>query len=309
MAGKVIARALHALFLVDGASSAILIKMLVPSENNSTLATDEMLTREQVTEIFNLYAHLLDNSGSEVIEAVESSESMAELELLKCHLSAKLTGQFRTAKLWLQFMYYVETIRLFIRAERLSDWSMHETATSRTLNLFAARGHFNYAKSTRLYLQMIQELPDTHPWLYEQFAIHSFQSVRRSDRAWAGIWTDLAIEQILMRALKSHGGLTRGRGFTESVRLTWIHTMHRSAGVHQAMMSLKGLYRHTSKQHVERGKSRLNRDMHDQDKVIAWFESHNPFVCQTELLYCLSTGFTALEADSINCDDVEASAM
>jgi len=51
------------------------------------------------------------------------------------------------------------------------------------LNLFTASGHFNYAKSTRLYLQMIKELPDTHPWLNEQFAINSFQSVRRSDRA------------------------------------------------------------------------------------------------------------------------------
>ena len=35
--------------------------------------------------------------------------------------------------------------------------------------LFAATGHINYAKSSRLYLQLILELPTEHPWLYECF--------------------------------------------------------------------------------------------------------------------------------------------
>ena len=139
-----------------------------------------------------------------------------------------------------------ETVRLFIRAERLSDWSMHQLATQRMLSLFTASGHFNYAKCARLYLQMMQDMPEMHQWLYhEQFACNGLQSVRRSDRQWAGIWTDLTIEQILMRSLKAHGGLTLGQGFTESVRLAWVYTMHRCASVHQAMMALTG---HTTQQ-------------------------------------------------------------
>jgi len=66
--------------------------------------------------------------------------------------------------------------------------------------------------------------------------------VRRSDRQLAGIWTDHAIEQIIMRALKTRDDLTGGRGFTESLRLTWVSTMHRCASVHQAMMAFSGLY-------------------------------------------------------------------
>ena len=77
------------------------------------------------------------------------------------------------------------------------------------LNLFAATGHFNYAKCARLYLQNMEKLKDDHEWLYQQFNEHGYQSVRRSDINWAGIWTDLAIEQILMRSLKNRGGLTR----------------------------------------------------------------------------------------------------
>lgn len=73
MLWQVIAWALHTLFLVKEALSPILVKMLLPSEDNSMLANVEMLTREQVAEIFNLHKHLLDNSGSEVMKAVESS--------------------------------------------------------------------------------------------------------------------------------------------------------------------------------------------------------------------------------------------
>ena len=153
------------------------------------------------------------------------------LHMLKCQMS----DQSRTAKLWLQFMYKVETVRTFIRTERTSNWNLHVTATTRMLNLFAATGHLNYAKCARLYVQMMTELPNSHPWLYSQFSDHGFHSVRRSDRYWAGLLTDLAIEQVLMRSLKSRGGLTHGRGFPENVRLSWIYTMHQCASVHPAM--------------------------------------------------------------------------
>ena len=37
-------------------------------------------------------------------------------------------------------------------------------------------------------------------------------TVRRSNRFWARIWTDLMIEQDMMPSIESHGGLTTGRG-------------------------------------------------------------------------------------------------
>ena len=38
-----------------------------------------------------------------------------------------------------------------------------------------------------------------------------------------------------MRSLKSRGGLTRGRGMTESVTNQWVHSSHQSAAIHNAM--------------------------------------------------------------------------
>ena len=74
----------------------------------------------------------------------------------------------------------------FIRGERSADWYLHQVSTLQMLNLFAATGHTHYAKNARLYLQLMNELPKTQPWLFDKlnFGLHG---VRRSDRFWAGL--------------------------------------------------------------------------------------------------------------------------
>ena len=99
------------------------------------------------------------------------------------------------------------------------------------LNLFAATRHLNYAKSARMYFQMMLELPVKYPDLYEKFSTEEYHTARRTDRFWGGLWTYLMIEQCMKRSIKSRGGLTRSRGMTDTVRLTWIHSMHTCADV------------------------------------------------------------------------------
>ena len=70
-----------------------------------------------------------------------------------------------------------------------------------------------------------------------------------------------------MRGLKSRGGLTRGRGVSESVRLLWVKTMHRCASVHNAMSNLTEVLHKTSEQHTELGQSRIKRDNDDLMKI------------------------------------------
>jgi len=129
----------------------------------------------------------------------------------------------------------VDVLKSFIRAERMGDWARHLSSVSHMLTLFAATGHSNYAKSARLYLQCMMKLSDEHPWLNTKFMHEGFHSVRRSSRVWAGLSTDLTIEQVMMKSLKSQGGLTHGRGMSESVQLTWLKTMHKCATMHSAI--------------------------------------------------------------------------
>ena len=86
------------------------------------------------------------------------------------------------------------------------------------INLFATIGHVHYAKSASLYLQEMCELPEKFPLVREQFSERRLHSVRRSDRYWAALSSDLIIEQVMMLSTKTRGGLTRGRGIIDSVR-------------------------------------------------------------------------------------------
>ena len=79
------------------------------------------------------------------------------------------------------------------------------------LPYLAASGHNMYATSVYIYLQNMAEFQQQHLHVYANF-LRGYHVVRRSDRFWAGLSLDLVIEQMLMRSVKSTGGLTRGRG-------------------------------------------------------------------------------------------------
>ena len=53
----------------------------------------------------------------------------------------------------------------------------------------------------------MSQLEEQHPDIYQQFQ-ECLHVVRRSDLLWAGLSTDLVIEQVLMRSMKTSGGLT-----------------------------------------------------------------------------------------------------
>ena len=58
-------------------------------------------------------------------------------------------------------------------------------------------------------------LESDHPDVNRKFEA-GFHEVQRGSRLWVGLSTDVVIEQVLMRSLKTSGGLTRGRGMAES---------------------------------------------------------------------------------------------
>ena len=74
-----------------------------------------------------------------------------------------LIDSLRTAKLRLQYMNYLSTIKEFVRAEESGNWQGHLAAMGKILNLFAATGLINYVKSGRLYLQFMLDLEKDYP--------------------------------------------------------------------------------------------------------------------------------------------------
>ncbi|KMQ84207.1 hypothetical protein RF55_18201 [Lasius niger] len=104
----------------------------------------------------------------------------------------------------------------------MGNWKFHLDTIQKMLPYFHASGHFFYAKSCHLYLQDMLSLEEKmDPLEYETFTKKGYFTIRRSDKFWSGIWSDMTIEQTLMRTMKSIGGLTHGRGISNSVLTMW----------------------------------------------------------------------------------------
>ena len=163
------------------------------------------------------------------------------------------------------------------RPQSLHQISLHVPATTGTTVYSASRGP-----------------PSVPKWISRTHV------VRRSDRYWAGLSTDLLIEQVLMRSVKTTGGLTRGRGMSESQRITWLlSTPIICAEVNMALQDYTSVQYGTSDQHKEQRAARQARDTDDTHKLIGYMSSKDPFR-NDPTLQNIDTGITA--GDSVNAD-------
>ncbi len=80
-----------------------------------------------------------------------------------------------------------------------------------------------------------------------------------------------------MRSMKTTGGLTRGRGMTETQRSMWLLFMPVCAEINAAMQELSGVSYETSEQHKESFKSRVQRDILDTKEILGVLAMRNPF--------------------------------
>ena len=125
-------------------------------------------------------------------------------------------------------------------------------------------------------------LKDTHPEVYQDYqeGHHVFQ---RRDRYWAGLSQDLVIGQVLMRSLKTSGGLTRGTGFGERQRLVWLLSMPACPEINSAMQTLSGVTVTTSEQHKETGATRQALDHKDTQTLVSYLTDRSPFLSDPSL--------------------------
>ena len=86
-------------------------------------------------------------------EQMENYNVITNFKQLLDEYKDNLSSSSRTARLWIQYLDYINTVKLFIRAARTGNWSLHLESVRKMLNLLAATGHIHYAKSARLYLQ------------------------------------------------------------------------------------------------------------------------------------------------------------
>lgn len=134
----------------------------------------------------------------------------------------------------------------------------------------------------------------------EKFCNKGFFTIRRTEKFWAGIWSDQTIEQTLMRSMKSSGGLTRGRGVTDSVLSKWILAAPIMSTISEQVENYCGVSYSTSVQHADGSEARIKREQEDLIKFLDWFKQHDPFPVTANIV-SLSSGVVG--GPDINCHE------
>ena len=187
----------------------------------------------------------------------------------------------------------VSTLQRFIKAERMSNWQLHLQTVHYMLRYFTASGHSCYAKSAYVYLQIMLRLPETLPDAHRKF-MEGYHVVRRSGRFWAGLSPELIVEQVLMISIKTHVGLTRGRGMTDKQRLVWVLYMPVCARINETMKLFSAVSYEASDQHNNVSAAKQARDVSDTVDLIDYLNARDPFV-QNDSLSNIANGLTVQE--------------
>lgn len=120
----------------------------------------------------------------------------------------------------------VTVVKHFVMAERIGDWKLHLQCVQKMIPYFHASVHFPYAKASHIYLQDMYKLESKMGTEeFKKFTSEGYFTIKRTDKFWSGVWSDMTIEQTLMRLMKSSGGLTHGRGISDSVIMKWTQNM------------------------------------------------------------------------------------
>ena len=121
-------------------------------------------------------------------------------------------------------------------------------------------------------LRLQTQHPDVHASFNREHHV-----IRRTDRYWAGLSSDLVIEQVIMRSLKSAGGLTRGRGMGEAQMTRWLLAMPACPDTKSVMQELTYTIFVTSEQHKDASNARQARDNKDSVALLGFLQDRNPF--------------------------------
>ena len=203
-----------------------------------------------------------------------------------------------TASLWIQYLDMIQILRQFIRAERLGNWYLHLEVVSEMLPYLAASGHSLYAKSASIYLSYTANLPNDHRVVHQHF-VEGLHVARRSDRAWAGLSTDLMIEQVL-NAQQEYKWSSDQRQRNDRTAASHVVTWY--AGMRWGKQS--NAQYSTNEQNKETFKSRQRRDMKDTHTLLLTMSERNPFAESTSLRFIMTGVNTTGDIDVCRAKEI-----
>ena len=268
--GHAFARAVRGHLLATTALSTVILENL-------------QLTEEEQTCIKEVMSNFLNEPPS--LLSINENSHLKQVSIKFGAALDQLSDKGPTAQLWVQYFKMVCLMKEYIHAERSGDWKGHLDCVKRMIPYFHASGHFPYAKSCHLYVQDMENLSSKlTAEQYNKFVNNSYFTMRRSDRFLSGVWSDMTIETTLMRAFSGQGGMTRGRGVTNSTLSKWVIGMSATHDICTSLEEFCGVLFTSSEQHTDFGQARQTKDAADVTKLIEWFGKYSPFPATSDIM-------------------------
>ena len=109
--------------------------------------------------------------------------------------------------------------------------------------------------------------------IIDSFISEGSHVVCYSSNEWAGIWTDLTIEETLMKSSKSDGGLSSGRFRNgESAHRSWIQTLSHFSLINKLSQKVE-----SKEIHRDLATAQRKKDEEAINSIGTWLEDMRPF--------------------------------
>ena len=114
------------------------------------------------------------------------------------------------------------------------------------LPYFIAAGHHQYAKRTRMLLQLFDAWSQQCPDLMDEVFGKGHHTVRYSSRNWSGTGSDMSIEESVMTEAKTSGGIGHGALCHEDALESWFISIEHTSKVSENSAGSIGRQTHSS---------------------------------------------------------------
>ena len=190
MSEKAVQRAFRLHILVSQCLTMQIIANVIDDKSDFEILMAELerLYTHADADCADLDALLKTDCIKMILQVLASSKS----ELSKCS---------EMSTLLVNYLQLLGVAWQLVEADRTGSLQMH-LMLSDCLPIFTVAGHANHVKSALLYLQKMLMLESDNPAVFQKF-VNGFHVIRRTDQYWAGLGSDLVIEQTLLRSLKN----------------------------------------------------------------------------------------------------------
>ena len=194
-------------------------------------------------------------------------DAITTLESEFTRFQTEARGKSQLLAYWSDYVSMVQLLLQFIKADRTGNWILHLSATAAMTPHFFAMDRPNYARWLLVYLADMNQLPETHPAVNEEF-MSGNHAISRSPQPFAQVWTDMALKQSINRDSKTNGGII-GISQRAGALERWFLTCHERAAITTAMKEMCAIQDSDRVgTHREAAPKRVERDESDVQKLL-----------------------------------------